>query len=42
VEAQAAAGVDIASEIAADVRETVQGLQIGGPQTAVLSVLDRL
>ena len=39
-ERESAEGVEIAREIARDVRDAVQGLQIGGPQSAVLSVLD--
>ena len=39
-ERESAEGVEIAREIARDLRDSVQGLQIGGPQSAVLSVLD--
>ena len=42
VEAEAATGVEIAREIALDVRDIAQGLQVGGRQTAVLAVLDAL
>jgi homocysteine S-methyltransferase len=41
-EAQAAEGLAIAREIARDVRSRVQGLQVGGPQDAVLAVIDGL
>ena len=42
VEAEAAEGVEIARGIARQVRDAVQGLQVGGPQAAVLAVLDGL
>jgi 5,10-methylenetetrahydrofolate reductase len=41
-EAEAAEGVEIARELAGRLRSTVQGLQIGGPRSAVLSVMDGL
>jgi methionine synthase / methylenetetrahydrofolate reductase(NADPH) len=41
-EREAAEGMEIAREIARDVHDAVQGLQVGGPQTAVLSVIDAL
>ena len=41
-QAQADEGIAIAREIARDVRSRVQGLQVGGPQAAVLAVIDGL
>jgi homocysteine S-methyltransferase len=35
-------GIEIAREIAREVRDSAQGLQVGGPQTAALSVIDAL
>ena len=41
-EAEAAEGVEIARELAGRLRSTVQGLQIAGPGSAALSVMDGL
>jgi methionine synthase / methylenetetrahydrofolate reductase(NADPH) len=41
-EHEAAEGIEIAREIAREVHDAAQGLQVGGPQTAVLSVIDAL
>ena len=41
-EAEAVEGIAIAREIAREVRDRVQGLQVGGPQAAVLAVIDGL
>ena len=41
-ERETAEGIVIAREIAREVHERVQGLQLGGPQAAVLSVIDAL
>ena len=41
-QAQTDEGIAIAREIARDVRALVQGLQVGGPQAAVLAVIDGL
>jgi methionine synthase / methylenetetrahydrofolate reductase(NADPH) len=41
-ERERAEGIEIAREIARAVQDVAQGLQVGGPQTAVLSVIDAL